>query len=662
MDKPHCRFLQSRLITAGALLLVCYTSVLQAANANTEEEAPVELTISAAVLYDKIYGAWLGQLAGNIYGLPHENLYVEEPGPDAFPYGYDYRDIPFYPQHFGSGSMTGVMRAMGGAFSDDDTDIEYVYLNLMEKHGIEPTYAQIKAAWLHHVRNWVWIANRAALGLMAYGYSPPETGSKHNNAHWFQIDPQLVNEIWAVTAPGMVDYAAAKSAWGARISNDGWGIEPTIHYGAMYAAAFFESDIARLIDIGTAALPEGSRFTKTVEDMKRLYAAHPTDWRAARQAMAHKYYHQAEYKTIWNANLNGAAAILALLYGQGDIQRTLDLACAMGFDADNQAATLIGLLGVVHGRSGIPDDLLMPIEGWSEPFNDRYVNRSRFGLPSDSLKNIAARSVAQAEAVIMANGGKKTEVNGAVRYTVNATADFTPPLELASEPVQHLNMTDKVNRTYYAGGRAPVWRIVDGALPPGLQFDSGRLSGSPTEPGVYAVRVMAEDAGQQVEQTFAFHVHGKNLALSAEHVIAPDVEEGTDTILLRDGQKMAAENVRTVPTSDASVVSFGYEWDTQKNINTLVIVGGNMSNDGGWFTSMTADYLSVSGEWLPVPGLRIEPEPDLGNSEFYHPPYATYALTFDVVTTTSMRLRGLSGGSGGLRYVSLSEFAVYGPE
>ena len=30
--------------------------------------------------------------------------------------------------------------------ADDDTDIEYIYLLTMEKHGSEPTYAQMKEA------------------------------------------------------------------------------------------------------------------------------------------------------------------------------------------------------------------------------------------------------------------------------------------------------------------------------------------------------------------------------------------------------------------------------------------------------------------------------------------------------------------------------------
>jgi len=81
--------------------------------------------------------------------------------------------------------------------------------------------------------------------------------------------------------------------------------------------------------------------------MKSLYRKYPGDWKQARKEMAQQYYdgEPAETKTIINANLNGAAGILALLYGRGDFQRTLDLACAIGFDADNQAATMSGLLG-----------------------------------------------------------------------------------------------------------------------------------------------------------------------------------------------------------------------------------------------------------------------------------------------------------------------------
>ena len=75
--------------------------------------------------------------------------------------------------------------------------------------------------------------------------------------------------IWAVTAPGMTAYATGKSEWAARITSDGFGLEPTIHYAAMFAEAFFESDVTHLIDAGTAM----TRVPQVPEDLDALVPA-----------------------------------------------------------------------------------------------------------------------------------------------------------------------------------------------------------------------------------------------------------------------------------------------------------------------------------------------------------------------------------------------------
>ena len=186
------------------------------------------LTLSASDYEARVYAAWIGQIIGNIYGLSYEFRFIDDAGPDDFPYGY--------------GPALDRARELGGAFSDDDTDIEYMYLLQMERHGIEPGYEQLAAAWKHHVRDRVWVANRNALTLMHAGYLPPLTGQRRYNPNWFQIDPQLVNEIWAVTAPCMVDYATAKSAWAARTTSDGFGLEPTVHYHSLVAPYWYHTD------------------------------------------------------------------------------------------------------------------------------------------------------------------------------------------------------------------------------------------------------------------------------------------------------------------------------------------------------------------------------------------------------------------------------------
>ena len=177
------------------ILLLAASSLVLAACCSEQK------VISETELHDKIAGAWLGQMVGNIYGLEYENDFVLEPGEGPFTWEKGMKK----------------MQAVDGAFSDDDTDVEYMYLMLMEKVGVNPNYSQIRDAWMYHIRDRVWLANRATLGLMHYGLTPPFTGAKENNPHWFQIDPQLINEIWAFTAPGMPKYAAGISDLAASI-------------------------------------------------------------------------------------------------------------------------------------------------------------------------------------------------------------------------------------------------------------------------------------------------------------------------------------------------------------------------------------------------------------------------------------------------------------
>ena len=62
--------------------------------------------LSGDDLRDKIRGGLLGQMLGNLNGLPHEMQYIDEPG-NVMEY------IPALPE---------------GARTDDDTDIEWLYI------------------------------------------------------------------------------------------------------------------------------------------------------------------------------------------------------------------------------------------------------------------------------------------------------------------------------------------------------------------------------------------------------------------------------------------------------------------------------------------------------------------------------------------------------
>ncbi len=605
--------------------------------------------IKVSELRDKIEANWIGQMIGNIYGLPHEGKYVNAPGAESWPYGYT--------------KNLDKLKQYNGAFSDDDTDVEYMYLLQMQKFGPEPTYAQLRDAWLYHIRDRVWLANRGALGLMHFGYTPPFTGSQKLNPHWYQIDPQLINEVWAVTAPGMVKYSASKSDWVARITSDEWGVEPTILYGAMYSAAFFEHDINKLIQTGLNALPPGGRFAATVRDMIALHAKYPTNWKAAWKDMAQKYYVDEPdlTKTIWNANLNGACAILGMLYGGGDFQLTLDLCCALGFDADNQAATVAGLLGVINGMKGLPENLYLPVAGWKEPFNDNYVNITRYDLPDAKISDIVDLTLKETIDLVVKKGGKISGKSGREVLTINTNAVYNAPVEFYIGPLPRMEIGKKVDFDFYTDANKDYnWSLISGQMPAGLTFSNGKLSGMPKTAGYSKITLQLDNGKEKITRDFTLLVRSANIAPTADTILA-NVQQLNESVLdscwytfgksmyaktvdvINDGKVAGAGSVfysLAAKTRIPKVDYYGFGWDVPQKISMLAFHTGCLEEFGGWFTSLNVQYLDEVGQWKPVLGTRVDPPLPKTDIVFFQPHFVEYVITFDPVETRAIRIIG----------------------
>lgn len=381
-----------------------------------------ERTITREGLRDKIAGYWIGQLAGNYLGFPFENVFQDEPCPVFVDRYYDVRDagkVKLNDQDL-RGFTHIFAAAFEGAWSDDDTDIEFVTLHAVEQFGLDLTYPEITEMWKRHINRKIWVANRTARDLMDKGLVPPATGAKTNNANWFQIDPQLVNEIWSAFYPGMTQQAVERAEWGARITNDDWGTHPTRAYAAMYSAAFFESDVRKLVDLALKVVPADSPFAEGMRDVIHWHRQYP-DWRETRQKIHEKYWHykKGDYEapvSIVSSLNNGLCGLMAVLYGEGDFVKTAGIAVSAGYDCDNQGATCAGLVGVLHGAKAIPERFTRELPHrakWKEPFNNRYLNFSRDGLPvCTPISEIVDRILAIAERAILDHGGEKTTLNG----------------------------------------------------------------------------------------------------------------------------------------------------------------------------------------------------------------------------------------------------------
>jgi ADP-ribosylglycohydrolase len=384
--------------------------------------------ISQEELRDKIAGYWIGQCVGNYMGFPFEGRYLGNPVPVLVDRYYSFEDDStlFINRKDLRGYCSIVINWLGGAFSDDDTDIEFVTLHALEKFGLDINYREITEMWKEHINRNIWCANRAARHLMEKGIIPPATGSKSNNKYWYAIDPQLVNEIWSMVYPGMIRKSVERAEWGARITNDDWGTHPTIAYAVMYSAAIFEKDVNKLVDLALRYIPENSPFNEGIKDVISWHKQND-DWLLTRKLIFEKYYRYNEngYKapvSDVSSLTNGLFGIMAILYGEGDFVKTTAIAVSAGLDCDNQAATCAGLMGVINGASAIPERLTLGMSGkpaWKKPFNDTYINLTRDGLPvSTKISDIVERIMVLAEKAILANGGEKVIQNNSVFYLI----------------------------------------------------------------------------------------------------------------------------------------------------------------------------------------------------------------------------------------------------
>jgi ADP-ribosylglycohydrolase len=365
--------------------------------------------MSAEMLRDKIRGGLLGEILGNLNGIPHEMQYIHEPGGVT-----EY--VPALPE---------------GARTDDDTDLEWVYLVAMQRHNaIMLPPSVLTGLWKERINTRIWCSNLYARQLMDIGFEPPLTGSIVFNpwAH-FNISGQFVCEAFGLMAPGMPRTAARIGLNYTRITIDAEPAQTTQLFCAMIATAFLTDDLERILDAGVAATDPACTIREIVADVRGWHRRHPRDWRATRRLVKEKYSrHNGEMRDRNGYELNTASTIAALLYGEGDFVPTLITAFNFGWDADNTAATSGTIIGVIKGYRW------MMSQGWQ--IIDRYRNTTRDAMPDDeTITSHADRIIDLADRTIGEHGGQRSSRNGSTVYriAVQEPANVEPISGLAGQ-------------------------------------------------------------------------------------------------------------------------------------------------------------------------------------------------------------------------------------
>src|SRR5207244_2249754 len=116
------------------------------------------------------------------------------------------------------------------------------------------------------------------------GIAAPASGSIALNGKGMaeQIGAEIFIDTWALVNPGDPDRAVAMARAAASVSHGGVAVEAACLLAAMEAAAFEETAIDRLLDLGLGYVSDDS-LRRVISDTREQCAKAGDDWRAVRR-------------------------------------------------------------------------------------------------------------------------------------------------------------------------------------------------------------------------------------------------------------------------------------------------------------------------------------------------------------------------------------------
>lgn len=361
---------------ARMLSVACLASWLAAPSASAQGPREIDEVAYA----EGLRGYWLAQVIANWTGLRTE-------GARTVPPFYTDADWPIT----FDGRMLDFVLTQDPWAADDDTDIEYVYLHLLDQHEtslLSP--AQIANGWVNHINRFIWVSNATARERLGRGALPPSTGMGCANQHRLMIDAQLTTEVFGLLNPGRPDAALQMADLPIRTTASGHAAHAAQFHVILYSLAPLADPslpgrerVTRLVQDARTYLPDTSKAADICDTVLADFLANPDpqDWERTRDLVYQRYQADAPahgflYRGWYESSVNFAAALLALLYGEGDLRRTIQIGTLSGWDSDNGTATMGGLIGFLVGESGVR----AAFPGAS--LSDRYwISRTRDNLP-----------------------------------------------------------------------------------------------------------------------------------------------------------------------------------------------------------------------------------------------------------------------------------------
>lgn len=395
--------------------------------------------------YHKVMGGWMGKsIAGNMGG-PLECCRMI----------LDFKT----PEEFSPVEM----------MANDDLDVQLIWLNVILEKGLDFTEDDLMEAFIAHYQGY---PNEYGYGKRNYmrGIRPPHSGVYANDFFRHSMGCPIRAEIWGMIWPGNPKEACRMAKMDGCLDHG----EESI-YAEQFTAAFesiacveveeadravsgqrFLGDFKGVLDKALSFIPADSKTAEVIRGCVEMKERNEP-WRDCILQLWRKYGNQDSSTMFYNLGVE----MLALLYGEGDFDRTVTLAVNGGYDTDCTAATVGAILGMMYGLQIINPKWISQVgEEIITGCNDLKYEMKSIGQLSETVCKIGVFISRKGKTPVIIRGGEPLELPER-EIPVSITSEYEDGMDIAPGEIRTIRFHIRGMGT---GGRV----TANLALPEGL--------------------------------------------------------------------------------------------------------------------------------------------------------------------------------------------------
>ena len=310
----------------------------------------------------KVYSSWLGKIIGIRLGAPVE--------------GWDYLKIKdkYNGKH-------GYLVDYGIFAADDDSNGPLFFVrSLLEKNNI--TSEDIGNTFLNYIQEYsgfFWwggvgvSSEHTAYENLKNGIKAPLSGSEKTNGLMIseQIGGQIFSDCWGYVSgydPLVAKDLAIKAS---SVTHDKNGIEGGIFVSVAICFAMQMNNIYDVIDETIKYLNPNLEYYKVMKDIIAFYHNNPSDYESCFKYIRDNYGYD-KYPGTCHIIPNASLMMMAMLYGEGKFDYTMEMLNNCGWDTDCNCGNVGSILGALTGVNNIDGK-------WIKPINDILNASSSIG-------------------------------------------------------------------------------------------------------------------------------------------------------------------------------------------------------------------------------------------------------------------------------------------